>query len=283
MLSFSLITYVLLQPNSDNLSESLLFWLAIGIIGFFLLFAAVYYPITAWIFSLERLIWIKSYFDKENLSPAESWRRAKKIAWPGFIFMSKIFLRFYSLPILIFLGAIVVSLITMLKFNADVGVLMFWFSIVIIGMLTAFYVYYIRIKKLRFIWFVFLDFGQGQNFSFRRLIEINQHLNQIYKGKMFKRALVINFGIDSTEAVIQNMVNSIEDALAGVAVNILPPSVSVPLVGVEKGLQAYTEELISQSAELSRSIAMYILYQYAWNVMHKIRNMAEKSGEKENG
>ena len=271
LFSFLLITIlIVLQPSQGALSSFPLFWPLVVIIGLWLLFTAIYYPITAWIFSLERLIWIKSYFDKENLSPTESWRRAKSIAWPGFVFMSKIFLKFYFLPISIFLGTTIVSLIAMLKLNTDIGLLMLWFSIGIIGIPAVLYIYYIRVKKLRFIWFVFLDFYQDKDFSFKRAMEINQQLNQIHKGKIFKRALLLNLGVDSVEEATQSIVESIEDTLAGVAVNILPPSVGIPLVGVEKSAQMFTEELISQATELSRSIAMYILYQYAWNVIAKI-------------
>lgn len=279
LLSFLIITLLFIYESQGKLFESSpLFWQLIILTGFWLLFAAIYYPIVAWIFSVERLIWVKSYFDKKNFSPIESWEQAKSLARPAFLFMIKIFLRFYLLPISIWIGIVIFSIAIILSESFTLLMAFIWIVMVIIGILLVPYLYYVRVKHLRFIWFVFLDSLQNKNFSFKKIMKTNREINQIQKSKVFKQALLLNLGIDTTTAAIQYLANTIEDSLGALAVTLLPPSVSMPMVGVEKSAQMFTEEFISQAAELSRSVAMYILYQYVMkfkNNLGDIQNQLE--------
>ena len=262
LLSFLIITLVVF--TGGKFLKSIWFWSLIVLVGISLLFLIIYYLITAWIFSLERLIWIKSYFDRKNLLPEESWRQAKRIAWPAFIFMLKIFFKFYFLPILLFIGITIVSLIIILKLNIETSMLMLLLCSIIgiTGIPIALYIYYIRIKKLRFVWFVFLDFHKETNFSFEKIMKINQDLNQICQGEVFKRALMWNLGIDATEVAIRSIMREVESILTRLAKKTLSFSAAPPVVGVAKSIEMFTEELTKQASELSRAIAMYILYQY---------------------
>jgi len=75
---------------------SLLLWIFL-IAGIFL--GAPYYVILSAIFSIEKTIWVDSFFDGRNLDPKASWRIARRLFFPRVFLSLQLFLRFYALTI----------------------------------------------------------------------------------------------------------------------------------------------------------------------------------------
>lgn len=267
-----LFLYLFMRMGMDFLQSWIWGPLAITL-GVWLLFAVIYYVTVAWIFSVERLVWVKSFFTKEQLSPEQSWRKAKKLSLPALSFTSKIFLRFYLLPLVGYIGFVIASVVILLQLkNAEnflLPILIIWIGV---GIPVAIYLYYLKVKKLKFIWFIFLDFHEDKK-RFRELLEINNHFNEIKESDVFKRSLTLNLGVDTVRHAIDTITMSVLRNLERFAVRgaerLQLPGLGIFAVAVGRILEVFTQELSGHITELSRSIAIYMLYQHVWDTIEK--------------
>ncbi|KKP80362.1 MAG: hypothetical protein A2271_04775 [Candidatus Moranbacteria bacterium RIFOXYA12_FULL_35_19] len=234
--------------------ESPLFIGGIILLCFWAIFIVFYGAIMRHIFEIEKRIWVDSFFDKKNIEPNISWKISQKIFWPVFIFRFKIFARYYFLPVFLYLLSLFIYIVAILKFN----IMWHWsiFPIILLGgpIVIWLYAYYLRIK-LRFSWFIFLDQYGKDNFSFKNLIKEMEELEKISKNEQFKKAFMINFGVDSVEVLINTVNSLISNKLISLNSNV------GNVAGVV--LKHAGDEIAMQASSFAKIAAMYILYQFA--------------------
>lgn len=224
-------------------------------IALYIFAAAVYTFIMRFIFSIEKRIWVDSFFDQKNLSLQESWKISLRLFWPAFTLRLKLWTRYIGLPLFVLVIAALILINTLVVSGgvADnaIGIVLIGFVVVFI--LFAIYTYYIRIK-LRYSWFIFLD-KFGKDDSFGSVVVAMNTLNSVSKSETFKKSLIVNLGTDSTQAV------------ANLAVGLLSSGIST--IGGAAGkmvgglVRAYGEEMSRQATELGNIAGQYILYRFA--------------------
>jgi hypothetical protein len=226
-----------------------------AVIGFFvwIFFAIFYYVIITSIFAVEKRIWLDSFFDQKNINPKDSWHIAKKLFWAVFSVCLKMLLRFYLLPFLFY----IIFITAFIYFGANLSQQIppvASISIVSGGLLALIiYFYYLKIK-LRFLWFIFLDYYKTENFSHSFIFQEMKKLNEISKSETFKKSLVINLAADSLQAITNAMIEELQTGLSALGKG-----------GELTGglIRAYTEEASKQAISLGKIAAIYVLYRFA--------------------
>jgi hypothetical protein len=223
------------------------------------------------LFSIEKNIWVDSFFDNKNLEPQASLRIAKKLFWPGFKLRLQIFIRYYLIPCTLVLIPFIYFfyLVSQLlpkdifspnNFNMGSADWMFLLgSFVLIPLILWIYFYYLNIK-LRYIWFIFLDNFGKSDFSFQKLKSEMDKLNSISKSELFKKSLIMNIGVDTTKGLINFSMWSALRSLNGIGKG---GEVAGSVIG------AYGSELTNQLASYSKIIGNYILYRFACSVLYQ--------------
>lgn len=220
--------------------------LSIIVYGVILIFVVIGFVLNN-IFYLEQLIWVDSYHDGKNLDPKSSWRIARRLFFPGLLFSIKLGFKYYVPPLIVStFGSIAVIYISYRMDLISTGVsaaIGFWIVLFI-------YYYYLNIK-LRYAWFLFLDFyGQTTESIFD---EINK-LNNYAKSETFKKALLATLGTDSIHALTQITIGTLSRS-AGLLGNI--GGVAGSVVG------SYGQEAARQLRGFALIVVYYMLYRYA--------------------
>lgn len=243
-----LIQRKILFENSPYLIPSLIF------LGVWLVFTLFYYAIFSSIFAIEKRIWIVSYFDQKNLESKDSWRIAKRLLWPAIGIVGQIIIRFYLLPFVIYLFALVVfmyyfGVISNIPISPVLSI------IIISGGLLALIIYFYFLKiKLRFIWFIFLDSYGKERFSYKMIFKEMKKMNEISENEIFKKTLLVNIGADSLEAITEMMIRELQK---GFSVFGKPGQLFGAL------FRSYSEVGTKQVISLGQIAAIYVLYRYA--------------------
>jgi hypothetical protein len=233
-----------------------------GIFVGYLLLAAIYSVIVSFTFEIEKQIWIDSYFDNRDLDQSQSWRIARALFWPAFVFRLKISLRYYFLPIgtaLIAIAALCYGTFTMtndvtVQSNLTIAVSITGL-VVFIGL--ALYGYYIK-TKLRYTWFIFLDrFGNNQTHA--ALIEEMKKLNAISASDTFKKSLMASLGTDTVKGLVSMTVSGFAGALSSSG------EIGKALGGA---IQIYGQEANRQMTDFANQAAQYVLYRFARKEAH---------------
>ncbi|MFA6295230.1 MAG: hypothetical protein WC666_02275 [Candidatus Paceibacterota bacterium] len=225
----------------------------------YLLLAVIYTIIVRFVLTIEKQIWVDSYFDNKNLEPKDSWRIARKLFWPGLVFRLNIFWRYYFLPIALTALALIGSIYLLSQFAYEYQSLLYILISIpllfVIGLCV--YAYYLKIK-LRYTWFIFLDsFGSAYTFE-SMMIDLDK-LNDVSKTDTFKKSLVANLGTDTLKGISQITIQGISQGIS-----------SLGGVGQLFGsmLRVYGEEAARQVADLGNISAQYILYRFARKALH---------------
>lgn len=235
--------------------------------GFLLLLAVIlaliliifYTVIVRAIFELEKYIWIDSYFDRRNLEPATSWKIAKKLFWPALKLRLHIFFKFYS-P---FISAIILLLFGFGYAASKLHLVYtdYLKTVVTICLFLAIFIfsYFVRVK-LRYAWFIFLDFYNRDSFTHRQFFLELSKFNEVSKSETFKKALVANFAADSLEAVMRITTGLISRGLSEVGA-VLGVSALGKLFG--SLIQIFSGEMSKQTASFGKIAGVYLLYRFA--------------------
>lgn len=219
--------------------------------------AAVYSAVVSFIFNIEKRIWIDSFFDKRDLTPAQSWNIAKRLFWPAVGFRIRLFIRYYLFPFALLLIVIAGSCVFMVKneyiFLTPIGI--------VVGSLIAYaiYTYYLNLR-LRFSWFVFLDSYTGQSKEIDIIFQDMEKLHAITTGDNFVKAIVVDLGAASIEAVINTAVG-----LVSLATNMTTGGSSRGILGI---IQIFTKELARQIRSYAQIAGFYLLYMVARKELH---------------
>lgn len=202
-----------------------------------------------YLFYIEKIIWIDSYFDGIDLSSQKSFKIAKKIFWPYLKMDLRISAKYYLLPWIIGLMSVLLAWFLGMRY------LGFNKTIIIMAVLfvaTLLYTsVYIQTKKYKFAPFIFLD-RFGQNKSYASFIEELERLNNIHGDETFVKALITKIGVGSLAAI------------TGMIASIL--SIGIANSAIQKGVETtinLSQEFVGQIQEYSEIVAFYILYRYA--------------------
>lgn len=230
-------------------------------------FVFAYTLIFAHLFSIEKHIWIDSFFDRQNLDTKKSMRIAKRLFIQTLIARLQLFCRYYLLPCVTTLVSLsyvfyvtwrltpMSNVGTSIPPNFNINWTLFLVSGGL-GLTTAilswFYFYYLRIK-LRFFWPLFLDhYGKGK-FSFRLIVAEMIKFNMVHKNEAFKQLLAIHIGTDTAQAVV----TSVGAGFLGVIANKNKYVEAVAIAGT-----LIVSEMAHQFASLSKITANYMIYRY---------------------
>lgn len=258
--TFVVATYLFLYyfPNvaEDNLRSTM--YLLIGV-EIFVVVSLLYYFATNFVFSIEKYIWIDSFFDKKNLQPETSWRIAKKLFLPYLRLKCEIFLR-YVVPVLIIIFSLLhiylnprinllpSSLLDLFeKGTVETVITLF----IVVASFT--YFFYLRVL-LRYVPFVFLDTYGTSRFSYSNIFKEAHALNNIARHTSHMRALYTHLLPNGTFEHVSTLTPSASDArnYSGIVGHIFGNFSAV--VGKE-----YFKHTIS----LTKIATLYILYQHA--------------------
>jgi len=218
----------------------------------------IYTSTVSFIFTIEKQIWLDSFFDKKNLTSAQSWRIAWRLFWPALWFRFRLWFRYFALPtviafIIIFITFKSAFLATYVSRDYDVVLVASVIALVVLAFSLMLYRFYARVV-LRYSWFIFLDkFGNAD--SFHIIIDEMKKLNDVSRSETFRKSLVVNFGTDVARGVVDMAIGSMTGVISG--------------LGGEGGralgglINIYTKELNRQVTNLANISARYVLYRFA--------------------
>ncbi len=215
--------------------------------------AVIYSSIIRFIFSIEKRIWIDSFFDKKNLEPAQSWRIARTLFWPAFVLRFKICLSYYLIPTVLFIVIFIIGTqaIAVVGIQGNSQLLLIIISILLAALIGFIaYGYYLK-TKLRYTWFIFLD-KWGANYSYPTFLAEMKKLNEVSKSETFKKSLLANVGTDSINSIAKLAIDSISFGLEQ-----LGGQVAADIIRV------YGNEASRQATDLANISAQYVLYRFA--------------------
>lgn len=213
---------------------------------FFYFFTIIYYYIVSVLVAIEKRIWLDSYFDKKNLNSKESWNLALKLFFPVLKIAFIVFFRYLLLPILsyplyLYFFYYLSGFDLMKSSSIMTGYVIV--SPMIVLFIIFLYFYYLKVHKLKFLWFVFLD-NYNKNFSYTNLFKENNRLNKIDSKKMEGRSFVYFLAEEIAKFI------------------------GYTLSSGTGYMRPFFEETTRQITSFSRIIAYHILYRYARNKIY---------------
>jgi uncharacterized membrane protein len=184
-------------------------------IGIYAVIAAIYSFVISQLQLMERVISLYTSKDNVDSSPVI----AKKILWDSIKFKLKIFLKYYSLAIIISLAVFGYGFSVVYNFafaDGDQNMTTAALKLIIVPVVFLFdwvYYHYFISAKLRYLWFSYIN-NYGEIDSIQKTFEEMNDLNTVSKGEMFKKALLTQIKNDSSVDVIRlgigNSSNSIK-------------------------------------------------------------------------
>lgn len=239
--------------------------LLLGVAGFWLVFSLCYYYFFSFIFDIEKIIWVDSFFDKRNLDPKDSWRIAKKLFWPYFRLRLVIFVR-YILPAAVLFYVYLFQVLLRFAGNSIVNDDYLALGSIVASLIIGMYFYYLRVI-LRYVPFIFLDRHGTDNVFYSELFKEMKELKKIESTKTHTRALLAHLFSDVVnELVSANLVRT-QRRLSYLGLPGKIAGVSVRMFG---------EETSRQVTSVGRSIAVYLLYRF---VRQKVYGQAQYINE----
>jgi hypothetical protein len=208
-----------------------------------------YYAVLSSIFNIEKRIWVDSFFDKEILTSAQSWRIAIRLFFPNLKLSLMILLRYILTAII--LCVLFIVIINFIILNRIPNIWIFWTNIFLVTSLFL-YFYYLKVR-LRYIYFIFLDSYNTENFSYTGVFKEMNKFNQKYKEVTTARTLLFILG--------SQLINSISSqVLSGLQAGLGNFRIGGKILG--SSMRIFGEELSKQLTSFSRMIAVYLLYKF---------------------
>jgi predicted membrane protein len=261
-----------LRESVENYPTLLATFLAFFVL--WLLFSIIYSSVIRILFELEKVIWIDSYFDKKNLKSKNSILVAKKLFWLAAGKKVQLFFQFYFIPITLYVLLMIWGLYMMSSEQNLIGSsanIVFW--IIVFGGLGFNFVYFYYLDiKLRYFWFIFLDYYGSDKFSYRKIIKETKKLGKVNEDKIFKKTFFLLFGADALNQLSRSITNTIVKQLG---------SFGTGANATGKAMKTYSDEVLYQITSLSKITAKYVFYLHArkksglakYHINHNIYNI----------
>ncbi|PIP34083.1 hypothetical protein COX69_00085 [Candidatus Falkowbacteria bacterium CG_4_10_14_0_2_um_filter_48_10] len=129
------------------------------------------------------------------------------------------------------------------------------------------YFYYLKVK-LRYVYFIFLDYYNSDGFSCARIIKEMNRFNQKYKEVTATRTLLFILG--------SQLINSISSyVLSGLQTGLGSFGLGGKILG--NSMRIFGEELSKQLTSFSRMIAVYLLYKFIRSELYDETQFINKS------
>jgi hypothetical protein len=226
------------------------------IIGAMVLFSILYGVIASAVLSIERIIWVDSYFDGKNLSPQESLRVARRLLPSAVRFWVWSWFRFWLLPLAASIGAIALSVAVGAGAFGGGDEAILW--AIGIGCATfggvVIWSFYLSIR-LRNLWFLFLDHHDGDRVDTEKMVEEMDRINRETKTKEFLKYIGSVAGVDTVTGLTK-LVLSLGAQASGAS-----KFLDRTLAG--QGVKMYGQALAAQAQSFARAIAAYVFYRAA--------------------
>lgn len=240
---------------------------------FWTLFTVCYVLVLRGIFSIEKTIWLDSYFDGKNLDGKESFRIARRLFLPMMGVWLKLIPKFGKV-----LGAF------LLAFTLESAALMFVVTSdrglkTIFGIPTAAYailataaflilfaaaIYFLIVfaLKIRYLTFLFLDFYTPGKIDWQEFWKQLEMLNQVSKTEAVKKTLVAYLGSASANAIAQSAAADLEYGIHQSAsyVKIFLASRILRVIG--SILRVFVGEVSYHVFSFGQGAALYLLYRH---------------------
>lgn len=221
------------------------------VVGALIVFSMVWGAVANAVLSIERVIWVDSYFDGKNLAPKESLRIARRLfpsavrvwIWSWFRYW------FPQLVFLVLAGAAIAGA----AFAGVEPVILLVAGITTLIVL-AFWSFFVGVK-LRNLWFIFLDHHDGAHVETRVIADELDRLNATMKTKEFAKYVLSVAGVD-TLAALTKMIAALAAQASG-ASKFLDRTV------VGQGVKIYGQAVAAQAQAFARAIAAYVFYRAA--------------------
>jgi hypothetical protein len=226
------------------------------IVGGMLLASIVYGVIINAALSIERIIWVDSYFDGKNLSPQESFRVARRLLPSAVRFWIWSWFRFWLLPLAAFAGSLALAvLVGSGAFGGRADAVLWGLGTGLAG-IVGFIVwsFYLSIR-LRNLWFLFLDHHDGERVETEKMVEEMDRINHETKTKEFLKYVASVAGVDTVTGLTK-MVLSLGSQVSGAS-----KFLDRTLAG--QGVKMYGQALAAQAQSFARAIAAYVFYRAA--------------------
>lgn len=254
IIPFALLAGISEISDEWNLSDQTMGIIAAVLIGFIVLFALPWAIITGKIFSIERVIWIDSFFDKIALTDKQSWKMAKGLFWPTVWLNILVFFK-YVLPVLLLCGAIIAGYLFLVfdkTIEYNVGIFLGGLVAVVVG--ASFYFYYLNIR-LRYLPFLLADTYGNQNFSYGGLFTEMKRLNKATKTKDFVKMLVVTLGTDAVETAVTGLMNAGTNAVAS--------QLGGTGKAVAQAAGMYANQVVATNKSYAQTVTFYVYYRVA--------------------
>lgn len=222
------------------------------IVGALLVASMVYGALANAVLAIERIIWVDSYFDGKNLSPAESLRVARRLFPSAVRLWVWSFFRYWLAPL-----AFLVLAPAGLIFAGYAGVFEGVFvAIAVLGAFVAFAVWsYLVTLRTRNLWFLFLDHHDGERADTAAIPAELDRINRETKTKEFLKYIGSTVGVDSLAGLVK-LIASLGAQASG-ASRVLDRTV------LGQGVKMYGQALAAQAQSFARVIAAYVFYRAA--------------------
>ncbi len=232
------------DPNGTSVSLLMIVLLSI------LPLVIIYMVTMAWIFFIEKRIWIDSYFDKRNLKPEESWKIAKKLFIPAMVFGIRLIIRFFLIPIALLLFAYTILIPFLFKFSSGSIIDFIQIAVYLSIPVGIVWVIYSLIVKVRYSWFLFLDIYGNEDFSYSRIWDDTKKLNQFN----YKKSRDKVFSLEIGSGILLNLTNEISQLFVG---GMSKDQSASYIVG------SVTSSVAREFISYAKLCALYLLYRQA--------------------
>ncbi len=222
------------------------------IVGALVVLSAVYGALANAVLSIERLVWVDSFFDGKNLTPRESLRVARRLFPSAVRLWLWSFGRYWLAPLAFLVLAPIVLLFAGYAGAFD-GLFV---AIAILGAFVAFAVWsYFLTVKTRNLWFLFLDHHDGERADTAAIPAELDRINRETKTKEFLKYIGSTVGVDSFAGLVK-MVAQLGAQASG-ASRVLDRTV------LGQGVKMYGQAVAAQAQSFARTIAAYVFYRAA--------------------
>lgn len=217
-------------------------WAAVGVATLLTFFWAL---ITGFVFKIERVIWVDSFFDKNLINEGNSWAAAKRLFKQGVWLNILVIFRYYLPVTVLFLAVFAALMISNDPQESDLTA--FLLMVIIYPIFMFLYSYYVKFR-LRYVWFLFVDTFGTPDFSYRNLFKESKILNRAVKSDEFSKLLVTYFGTDVASAAAESIVGIMKGSLPG------GNSAAGTVVA------QYASEVIAVNRSYAQLVTFYVFY-----------------------
>jgi hypothetical protein len=266
-----------LTKGSSFAQTGLPLWVVIILcVALFSLFISPLWIVTfSRISKIEYVIWVKSYFDKDDDGSTHSWSRALSLFWPSVRLSIGVFMRHYCVFWFIILASFCLLIYALIKNYQSIAqdqqpnfalILLLIFSPIITIICYYIYSQFVAIKT-RYLQIILVNTYKTPTFSYAQVFKANDRLVKLdtTNGKSFNQLLFLSVGVDATVStaigVSANTVATVGASTAGI--------IGGKTVGGATGtlVQMYGAEATILTELLAQTMIFYVYYLSASGTM----------------